>query len=95
MLDTPVDAVVLTFTESAQPAGDGILIITAADEQVAATVSQVDDTTIQITPEEPLTGGAFAVGCGNRLFDPADLERARFDAVERRYLYRIAERRAP
>jgi copper transport protein len=62
VLDRPVDAVELSFTESAQPAGDGILIITEADEQVAVTVSQVDDTTIQIAPAEPLTSGTFAVG---------------------------------
>ncbi len=62
VLDTPVDTVELTFTESAQPAGDGILIITETDDQVAVTVTQVDDTTVQITPEEPLTAGTFAVG---------------------------------
>lgn len=31
-----------------------------------------------------LRSGAFAVGCGNLLFDPADLEGGRFAAVERR-----------
>jgi copper transport protein len=62
VLDTPVDAVELIFTESAQPAGDGVLIITETDDQVAVTVSQVDDTTIQITPVEPLASGRFAVG---------------------------------
>jgi Entner-Doudoroff aldolase len=31
-----------------------------------------------------LRAGAFAVGCGNRLFAPEDLDRGRFAAVERR-----------
>jgi len=33
---------------------------------------------------EYLRAGAFAVGCGTLLFDPADMESARFEGIERR-----------
>ncbi len=62
VVDGPVDAIELTFTLPAEPADDGVVVVTGADAPVAVTVTQVADTTLRVVPDEPLPAGTYGVG---------------------------------
>lgn len=68
-LESPPDRIEIVFTESMEPAGDGIQLIDATGEPIATTVAQPADDRIIVEPLAPLDAGRYAVAWTARAGD--------------------------